>query len=254
MPLLRAMAVHKALSGIVRDNAVNVFHFDAPAQDAAAAEAVAEVVRDFFALDNGVQSEALCNNFSGQVALTGHEVRVYPVDTPSGDDPRGQGFPPLHTEVYDHVGRVLTASKNLPSEVALCASFKNMASGAVPPAQRRGRMYWGPLLDSAMAPDEAVTEYSRPSVYIRTLLFDAATWLAGPHAAGQLVIYSRPFAGRDAITAEARAAAGGPAKALPALAPRNGAIYPVTDVWVDDEWDTVRRRGLRASTRLSGSV
>jgi len=29
---------------------------------------------------------------------------------------------------------------------------------------------------------------------------------------------------------------------------------PITDYWVDDEWDTVRSRGLRATTRQTGTV
>ena len=34
----------------------------------------------------------------------------------------------------------------------------------------------------------------------------------------------------------------------------NGASYGVSDVWVDDEWDTVRSRGLRSTTRQTAKV
>lgn len=34
----------------------------------------------------------------------------------------------------------------------------------------------------------------------------------------------------------------------------NNAAYPVTDWWIDNEWDTVRSRGLRASSRQQGST
>lgn len=33
-----------------------------------------------------------------------------------------------------------------------------------------------------------------------------------------------------------------------------GQGYGVTDFWVDDEWDTVRSRGLRPTTRVTGKV
>jgi hypothetical protein len=35
---------------------------------------------------------------------------------------------------------------------------------------------------------------------------------------------------------------------------RNNASYGVTDIWCDDEWDTVRSRGLRSTTRVTGKV
>jgi hypothetical protein len=32
------------------------------------------------------------------------------------------------------------------------------------------------------------------------------------------------------------------------------AAYVITNYWVDDEWDTVRSRGLRGTTRTQGTV
>lgn len=49
-------------------------------------------------------------------------------------------------------------------------------------------------------------------------------------------------------------------KALPAgmfwtmWSPKKQSDAQVTDVWVDDEWDTVRSRGLRATTRVTAKV
>jgi hypothetical protein len=34
----------------------------------------------------------------------------------------------------------------------------------------------------------------------------------------------------------------------------NQASYGVTDYWIDDEWDTVRSRGMKSTTRQSGQV
>jgi hypothetical protein len=35
---------------------------------------------------------------------------------------------------------------------------------------------------------------------------------------------------------------------------REKVARPVTNYWVDDEWDTVRSRGLRSSTRVTGTL
>lgn len=36
--------------------------------------------------------------------------------------------------------------------------------------------------------------------------------------------------------------------------PTSGGSEPVTDVWVDDEWDTMRSRGLKGTTRQTATV
>jgi hypothetical protein len=36
--------------------------------------------------------------------------------------------------------------------------------------------------------------------------------------------------------------------------PTDKAFKPITDVWVDDEWDTMRSRGLRATQRITAKT
>lgn len=36
--------------------------------------------------------------------------------------------------------------------------------------------------------------------------------------------------------------------------PTTNLFWPTTNVWVDDEWDTIRSRGMRATTRDTGNV
>jgi hypothetical protein len=36
--------------------------------------------------------------------------------------------------------------------------------------------------------------------------------------------------------------------------PTDKAFKPITDVWVDDEWDTLRSRGLRPSSRITAKT
>ena len=35
---------------------------------------------------------------------------------------------------------------------------------------------------------------------------------------------------------------------------KEGVARPATNYWVDDEWDTVRSRGLRSSSRVTGTL
>lgn len=255
MALMRAQLVHKHRSGLPRDHFVNTFHFVTPGTTAADAEACAEQVRDMFTIQGGTMSEPLNRVLSDAIALTGHEVRVYPVDSSTGEDPRGPGQAPLHIEVFDHIGRADTAGPNLPSEVALCLSYKNTQSGSTPPARKRGRIYLGPFLSSGMLTDVGTDQTSRPSAYLRDLVMAAGQYMVSLNDAfSEWVIYSRPFAGRTAISAEDRANAGGPFRSLPAIPARAGMTHAITDLWVDNAWDTVRRRGERASTRATAVV
>jgi hypothetical protein len=101
-------------------------------------------------------------------------------------------------------------SEPCPREVALCLSF--FATRNLP--RRRGRIYVGPW----RASDATL----RPAADIRSALTAMAT---GLHAIGgggnRWCVYS----------------------------PTDDALWPITDAWVDDEWDTMRSRGLRATTR-----
>jgi len=46
---------------------------------------------------------------------------------------------------------------------------------------------------------------------------------------------------------------GGTSLAWAVYSRADSAAFPVTDVWCDDEWDTVRSRGLKATSRITAS-
>lgn len=245
MPLLRCQAIHKSITGLPRDSVVNVFHFTTPDLTVATAELFAEMVRDFYTtFPAGAATFQLMTMFSASVALTGHEIRAYPVVEATGVDTRGEGFPPLWTEAFDHVGRVAPAD-SLPSEVACCLSFKNTTAGGVPAARRRGRIFFGPLADSSNT-NVIGGGITRPSDVLgsRLRLAGADMRNKAQAAGGDWVIYSRPFAGRFGYVKPN----GDP---MPDLAARAGAVYPVTECWTDDAFDTMRSRGERATGRIS---
>lgn len=248
MPLMRAQAILKHRSGLPRDNVVNVFHFETATEGAAEAEDAADLVAEFYETGDPAVGFPIAGVLGYQIASVGHEIRVYPVDEPTGRDYRGEGMPPLFTRSMTFSGREPQVGRNLPSEVAVCLSYKNSSPSTEPPARRRGRLYIGPFLESAgVEEDEAGSEASRPTAALRQRILDAGEYLARGSGLPQWSIYSRPFAGRAA--GEKKRANG---TDLPAIPARAGQIHTITDLWVDNAWDTVRRRGERPTSRLSG--
>jgi hypothetical protein len=100
-----------------------------------------------------------------------------------------------------------------PSEVALCLSF--FATSNTP--RRRGRLYIGPFFQGAMT--------QRPSTALRTEIGNLAGALAN-------------LGGVDVDWMQ--------------YSPTNLVANKVTDWWVDNEWDTIRSRGLKGTLRTTG--
>lgn len=110
----------------------------------------------------------------------------------------------------------------MPDEVALCASYMNNSSTTVPRARRRGRIYisgW----------TEARNDVGRPA----------------SAAVSQLANDYKDYA--DAVNAVTGLSAGVWSRV-------NATVYPIETVWVDNEWDTMRSRGGKATTRTSLTV
>lgn len=103
-------------------------------------------------------------------------------------------------------------------ELAVCLSF--YASQNIP--RRRGRVYI-PL----------------PWIY--------SSASAGPRPSGTNISDAKAFA---TIFADL----GGIDVDWTVYSERNGSSNPVTNYWVDDEWDVQRRRGLKATTRSQGTT
>jgi hypothetical protein len=104
----------------------------------------------------------------------------------------------------------------LPPEVAVCLSYK--AAGPSQP-RLRGRIFIGPLTDRALANDDSGT----PAGSFRACL---------------------------AITAATFAAAGpGNGYVWAGYSPTDDEAYVIHDGWVDNAFDTQRRRGVQATSR-----
>lgn len=251
--LMRAQAVFAHKDGLPRDNvSMNLWFWAPDAQDPLRALAVATRVRDFFREPVAPRNGGLANNFATSIANGGHVVKVYDYDEATGERLSFAEAPPVASLPFDIAG-VRDNSVPLPSEVSLCLSFRNN-NGATPgggnfqtpPAQRRGRIYLGPIGQARNVagpfaegrPDAAVGDYARAAAAVLITP-------AGPLPPERWVIYSRPFAGRPLTERPNRP----PLRAIPA---RPGTAYLVQETWTDNAWDTQRRRGERPTARVYG--
>lgn len=137
--------------------------------------------------------------------------------------------------------------KDLPAEVAIVLSFRAAYASGVNSQRRRGRLFLGPL---AYFPSANV-DLKRPTSGSLGVIQDAANDLlaASQDAAGDWTwcILSRSDFGGLAIGE--RPEEGEPFPENPALLA--GAMHEVVAGWLDDAWDTQRRRGILPSDRFA---
>lgn len=102
-----------------------------------------------------------------------------------------------------------------PREVALCLSF--YGTNNVP--RKRGRLFLGPFVKSDMG--------TRPDASAQSRAVNIANGIKG---------------------------LGGVDVDWQVYSPTNGTSVDVTNFWVDNEWDTIRSRGLRGTSRQRGTT
>jgi hypothetical protein len=146
---------------------------------------------------------------SPDIAQLGHEVKFY--DLP--------GFTPnypVDTQLWN-----LSAAPSgtpWPREVSVCLSFQGTKSPGFPQARRRGRIYLGPF-------DETVNDSGRPVAALRTAIGTAAATFKGTVSG---------------LT-------GSPEWAI--WSASDGASVVVDNGWIDNSFDTQRRRGVVSTAR-----
>lgn len=172
---------------------------------------LADMLKDFYSTTPAGSSTSIRALYSGNVFTNRYWIRVYDLSEP---EPRSPIFEELVTAA---VG----SAESLPREVALVMSFQAAQVSGIPQRRRRNRVYLGPFVETQN--DNA----GRPTAALRATIARAA---------------------RDMIDAST------------GLAPWqwniNSSFYaddnvPVLDGWVDNTWDTQRRRGPRSTDRTS---
>lgn len=112
------------------------------------------------------------------------------------------------------------ASNGYPAEVALCLSHFNERN--LP--SRRGRVYFGPFGTGGSTASGFAEGDIRPSANLQMCLIDIWERLSG----GSMGDFP-----------------------LAICSPTDGVLRLSTDCWVDNAWDTQRRRGVRATSRMT---
>lgn len=216
MAIILAMVQMPSTSGIPRDTVVNTFTFGALSSTTGAAAEITDALDSFYNDSyGGTQIAALISSTVSRTEST--LIEYYDLEEPKPRVPFAQGVITLGAAA---------ASSSLPQETALCLSFHaDMVSGSSP-RRRRGRVYIGPLATTAAT--SSSQEPARP-----TSSFINALSLAGTALAGY------PWGTVNAWGVYSRV---------------DQALRPVVGGWVDNEFDTQRRRGRDATDRTIWSV
>jgi hypothetical protein len=145
------------------------------------------------------------------LAQNGHGIKVYDLEDP---EPRA----PVIEYSWNLTGN--PGGTPMPPEVAICLSYQAAKISGVPQARRRGRVFIGPLNTSAMGTD------GRPATAFINALVGAADALKDP--------------------------AGAPDWDWSTWSSFDPTVSTVIDNgWVDNEFDTQRRRGRKYTTRTT---
>jgi len=197
-------------SGLPRDAAVNTFYFNQTGTpDAFTGPQVFNLLKAFYNDVPTGQAGAVRQLLSP--VLNGViEVAMYHIPDP---EPRVPFF-----EDEDSLTAVDTAP--LPAEVAICVSFNGAPESGTPQARRRGRVFIGPLGQEVLSGSGSVARPDNDSIAI--LAAAATDLLEGATSDG------RPWH---------------------VYSPTGSTSYAVVGGWVDNEFDTVRKRGIGATAR-----
>jgi hypothetical protein len=216
MGLLEVVARLPFVGGLERDVSENTFWFSTPGSPDGDnyAEVITNVTQFYNEPPSGGGSNSIGYYLSSVISRTACELVVRSIDVATG------------AQLTDNVHSAFTldaagTTNNLPLEVSLCLSFKGSRTGA-PAGRTRGRVYVGPLQTATATTGGAA--YPIPTTTFVNLLAAKADDVKGVGEGGECpwVIYSR--SDREVAIVE-----GG---------------------WIDNEWDTQRRRGVAANSRV----
>lgn len=214
MPYLRATVTIPRHTAIPEDDVTNTWHFFVGhAIDTDDTDIVLARLLQFY--DDGVGATAI-SGFLGPM-LDGAEATIAFYDM-SDSPPRA----PVAEEAFALAIPTGGSAIPPPSEVACCLSYQAEGVSGIPQARRRGRIYLGPFSDLAA---ERISNESRPKEVMREEIALAAERLQALNDTG---IYWTVFS---------------TVSGAPAIGPE------VTNGWVDNAWDTQRRRGVDTTAR-----
>lgn len=200
---------------IPRDVAVNTFHFNVATTSSPTMEAIGTAIKAFYNTAQGDADLAIAAFISSVVSRGADDcdLACYVVGTEG---------PPVYTDTWT-LGDPDDDVYNLPLEVAACLSYRGSTPGTVGRRQR-GRIYLGPLNSAAITYN--TDEMPTLSAPVITAMIEAGAFLAlNPDLedeSAQWAVYSRVGA----------------------------FAHNITSGFVDNEFDTQRRRQQDATVRI----
>lgn len=228
---LRAQVALANDTAEARDVAVNTFHFSCSGVGTEAQEHA-----DILAALTGFY-QAIDTHFSANLSTTAR-LKLYDLeDVP----PRA----PIDDDLFTIAPNA--GAPTIPNEVACCLSFRRAYTSGVSRRRSRGRIYLGPL-DSSIIGDS--TGDVRPTSTFRSAVTAAVdAWLFPvPAPNSSSVIEWCVFSRSDALGLAVGEAPPADEPTYTAAQLADG-FHQIDVAWVDDAFDTQRRRGLRATTR-----
>jgi hypothetical protein len=233
--LLRATVNLPFTTGLPRDVSQNVWHFATESGDGSAVHGYwSENLPRFY---NDDLSGGTFPEVSGFISAMVDRPLCF-IEWALVDVATGVVSPVLDRQVFT-LDPVSGGSTPLPLEVALCMSMSGGTAGdGIPAARQRGRIYIGPLTQLAVQTgggyphpsDEivgSITNAGRSMINIGVTQRAIGGDSSNPDA-GDWVVYGRKG---------------------PSTAPRDGITTVVVRGYVDNEWDTQRRRGVDPTAR-----
>lgn len=224
-----AQVARLSVTGLPGDEAENVFHFNSATTGAGTvteATAIVTALAAFYSTDHsGVGDPVLAAYLSPAWSET-TIVKIY------DEDDTSKPKPILHQGNFT----MAFSSDPIPENVALCMSYRSTSNAP----RHRGRIYIGPLsslaMDAAGTTQDAPLTESRPSVNFQTVLAKSGAFLRGTLSGG-VIWCVRSGLGAGSWSAKTKTGT------------KVVTYEPVQAGWVDNEWDTQRRRRIKASTR-----
>jgi hypothetical protein len=146
------------------------------------------------------------------IAQNAHEIKYYDLEWVTPPNY------PLAVNTFNLT--TAPSAATLPSEVAICLSFQGEKVPGFPQARRRGRVYIGPV-------SQTLNSAGRPtSPLLSQLASSVQTLCSNLKAAPEPAVLS-------------------------VWSPTDGSGVNIADGWIDNAWDTQRRRGLTRTSRTT---
>lgn len=216
MTVIRVIAEFESASGLPEDSSMNVWHFGT--NDPSPSTQIASIDDKLQAFYDDIAAIYSANTISGNYSFKFYDLE---------DDP-----PRVPLDTITHVLAGAGEADALPTECAIVLSYSAAPESGVDPRRRRGRLYLGPI-------DQGVSETADGLVFIGgsscTLITIAANTLveANDILENYWIVFSPTTAGPPPWDGAALSAASA----------------MVTQGYVDNAFDTQRRRGTAPTTR-----